>query len=245
MATAPQVRAGRVSKVNYEDGTYEVVFTDRDSVSCVINAASNGEYKMPEVGQMVSCQMNGNGTVAGASLGTVWNQTNKPAEGYEGLYRKEYGRKQGDSYERYDANTGNYTQHTRNQAGRESGSIRDSCTGTHTIKAGAVSITGGSVAAGGKTVDIEATGAVSLTGDGGLNLESGGNGTVDVGGTLTITVGGVVITISGSDVTVDAANVTVNAANVTVQGGAGDVKVNGISLVHHKHKDAGQGEPEK
>lgn len=32
---------------------------------------------------------------------------------------------------------------------------------------------------------------------------------------------------------------------VTIEGGTGDVKVNGISLVHHKHKDGGQGEPEK
>lgn len=56
--------------------------------------------------------MNGNGTVAGATLGTVWNQSNQPAEGYKGLYRKEYGRVNGDSYERYDANTGEYTQYS-------------------------------------------------------------------------------------------------------------------------------------
>ena len=89
MATAPQVRTGRVSSIDYKHGTYEVVFADRASVSCTINAQSNGEYKMPEIGQTVSVTMNGNGTVAGATLGTVWNASNQPAEGYKGLYRKE------------------------------------------------------------------------------------------------------------------------------------------------------------
>lgn len=60
MATAPQVRTGRVSSIDYKHGTYEVVFADRASVSCTINAQSNGEYKMPEIGQTVSCTMNGN-----------------------------------------------------------------------------------------------------------------------------------------------------------------------------------------
>ena len=60
-------------------------------------------------------------------------------------------------------------------------------------------------------------------------------------------VGGTTIkATSGGDVTVTAAaTCTVNSPIVTIEGGTGDVKVDGISLVHHKHKDGGQGEPEK
>lgn len=106
-------------------------------ISCTINAQSNGEYKMPEIGQTVSVTMNGNGTVAGATLGTVWNASNKPAEGYKGLYRKEYGRVNGDSYERYDANTGEYTQYCRTKTGRNSnGVIYDECKGAYTARSG-------------------------------------------------------------------------------------------------------------
>ena len=68
MATAPQVRTGRVSSIDYKHGTYEVVFADRGSVSCTINAQSNGEYKMPEIGQTVSVTMNGNGTWARSGM---------------------------------------------------------------------------------------------------------------------------------------------------------------------------------
>lgn len=340
MATAPQVRTGRVSSIDYERGTYTVVFADRGSVSCTINAQSNGEYKMPEVGQTVNCTMNGNGTVAGATLGTVWNESNKPAEGYKGLYRKEYGRVNGDSYERYDANTGEYTQYCRKKTGRNSnGVIYDECKGAYTARSGGAMTlrsTGASVgitaASGvgitaGAAVDLQATTYASVTAGTMYNVECGtdytmtvgGKGTVEitgayfekclaarrlvvdgadtesyngviqryynaklteevsadwkvtveakverevtgdvkhtvtgnvtqniegdvtqtVNGNVTLTVGGATITISSGG------DVSVSAPNVTVDGAAGDVKVDGVSLVHHKHKDGGQGEPEK
>ena len=195
MAQAPQVRAGRVSKVDFKRGTYEVVFADRGSVSCRINAQSNGEYKMPEIGQVVSVSLNGNGTVAGATLGTIWNETNQPEEGYQGLYRKEYGRAAGDSYERYDANTGEYTQYCRSKTGRVcNGNIYDECKGGYTAVSGGnmtLRSTGGSVsitAASGagitanKAVSIDAGTYVSLTAQAQMALESGSDMTVTVGG---------------------------------------------------------------
>ncbi len=356
MATAPQVRTGRVSSIDYKHGTYEVVFADRASVSCTINAQSNGEYKMPEIGQTVSCTMNGNGTVAGATLGTVWNQSNQPAEGYKGLYRKEYGRVNGDSYERYDANTGEYTQYCRTKTGRNSnGVIYDECKGAYTARSGGAMMlrsTGASVgitaASGvgitaGAAVDLQATTYASVTTGTMYNVECGtdytmtvgGKGTVEITGayfekclaarrlkvdgadtesyngviqryynakltekvsadwkvtveanverevtgdvkhtvtgnvtqevtgdteqTLTGNVtqniegdvtqtvnGNVTLTVGGATITVSSGgDVSVSAPNVTVNGAAGDVKVDGISLVHHKHKDGGQGEPEK
>lgn len=103
-------RTGRVSSVNYEKGTFQVTYFDRGrSVTAEINAVSNGEYKMPNVGQMVSVIHNSNGTVAGCSMGTIWNAANRPVEGFKGLFRKEYGERPGQAYSRYDSNTGVFT----------------------------------------------------------------------------------------------------------------------------------------
>ena len=100
-------RTGRVSAIDYKAGTYEVTYFDRGkSVTRQINAISNGEYKMPSIGQVVSVSHNSNGAAAGTTTGTVWNKTNTPAEGYKGLFRKEYAARRGLAYERYDENTG-------------------------------------------------------------------------------------------------------------------------------------------
>lgn len=83
---ASTIRVGRVSSIDYESGTYEVTYADRGrTVTQRMNAVSNGEYKMPRVGQMVSVFHTSNGTAAGTTMGTVWNRSNKPAEGYAGL----------------------------------------------------------------------------------------------------------------------------------------------------------------
>lgn len=104
------IRTGRVSSVNYQEGTFEVTYFDRGkSVTQKINAVSNGEYKMPNIGQVVSVIHNSNGAAAAVSVGTIWNATNRPAEGFKGLFRKEYGTKPGQAYSRYDANTGVFT----------------------------------------------------------------------------------------------------------------------------------------
>lgn len=104
------IRTGRVSSIDYQAGTFEVTYFDRgQSVTQKINAISNGEYKMPNIGQMVSVIHNSNGTAAACSMGTIWNAANRPAEGYKGLFRKEYGTEPGQAFSRYDANTGVFT----------------------------------------------------------------------------------------------------------------------------------------
>ena len=89
------------------------------SVTRQINAISNGEYKMPSIGQVVSVSHNSNGAAAGTTTGTVWNKTNTPAEGYKGLFRKEYAARRGLAYERYDENTGVYTQYVNRRTGAQ------------------------------------------------------------------------------------------------------------------------------
>lgn len=131
-------RVGRVSSIDYESGTYEVTYADQGRrVTARINAMSNGEYKMPRVGQIVSVTHTSNGTAAATTSGTVWNRSNRPAEGFAGLYRKEYGEKAGQAFERYDANTGIYTQYTDVRTGRNcNGDIFDEAKVTQVYQPG-------------------------------------------------------------------------------------------------------------
>ena len=299
-------RTGRVSAIDYEAGTYEVTYFDRGkSVTRQINAMSNGEYKMPCVGQVVSVAHNSNGTAAGTTTGTVWNKTNKPAEGYKGLYRKEYGTsRKGQAYSRYDENTGVYTQYVDKRTGRTcNGEIFDEAKGPVSVIAGgqlqlkssgaSASIqakTGMGIVAG-TTVAIEAGTFMSLEATGAMSISAGGDseekrkgttkqeyldnveqevtgdvkqtltgnleqtvtgdvlqtitGTVtrNVTGDVTLNINGASITISaGGDISITSpTKVEVSAPILNAEGASGDVKVQSISLVQHKHTSAAPG----
>lgn len=291
-------RTGRVSAIDYEAGTYEVTYFDRGkSVTRQINAMSNGEYKMPCVGQVVSVAHNSNGTAAGTTTGTVWNKTNKPAEGYKGLYRKEYGTsRKGQAYSRYDENTGVYTQYVDKRTGRTcNGEIFDEAKGPVSVIAGgqlqlkssgaSASIqakTGMGIVAGttvaieaGTFMSLEATGAMSISAGGDFKFNIGGDSeekrkgttkqeyldnveqevTGDVLQTITGTVtrnvtGDVTLNINGANITISAGGdisitsptkVEVSAPILNAEGASGDVKVQSISLVQHKHTSAAPG----
>ena len=291
-------RTGSVSAIDYEAGTYEVTYFDRGkSVTRQINAMSNGEYKMPCVGQVVSVAHNSNGTAAGTTTGTVWNKTNKPAEGYKGLYRKEYGTsRKGQAYSRYDENTGVYTQYVDKRTGRTcNGEIFDEAKGPVSVIAGgqlqlkssgaSASIqakTGMGIVAGttvaieaGTFMSLEATGAMSISAGGDFKFNIGGDseekrkgttkqeyldnveqevtgdvlqtitGTVtrNVTGDVTLNINGASITISaGGDISITSpTKVEVSAPILNAEGASGDVKVQSISLVQHKHTSAAPG----
>ena len=291
-------RTGRVSAIDYEAGTYEVTYFDRGkSVTRQINAMSNGEYKMPCVGQVVSVAHNSNGTAAGTTTGTVWNKTNKPAEGYKGLYRKEYGTsRKGQAYSRYDENTGVYTQYVDKRTGRTcNGEIFDEAKGPVSVIAGGqlqlkssgasasiqaktgMGIVAGTTVAieGGTFMSLEATGAMSISAGGDFKFNIGGDseekrkgttkqeyldnveqevtgdvlqtitGTVtrNVTGDVTLNINGASITISaGGDISITSpTKVEVSAPILNAEGASGDVKVQSISLVQHKHTSAAPG----
>lgn len=103
------VRIGEVSKVNYDKGTIEVAYKDRDdSVTDEICMVSNNLYRMPVVGQMACVLHNSADQEMGTCIGTFWNDDNKPPGGKEGLYRYDYNDKQGVAYESYDGESGDY-----------------------------------------------------------------------------------------------------------------------------------------
>lgn len=173
---ADAVRIGAVSKVNYEAGTVEVTYPDRDgSVTAEINMLSNGEYKMPVVGQLVAVLHNSNSTEAGSCAGTIWNEDNKPPEGKKNLYRKEYNDTYGKAYERYDGESRKYQQTLDGDAEYTVGGDLTLKVGGATVKvcqSGTVAITGTDISIEGTTVTING-GTVNIDGGGGDCVISG------------------------------------------------------------------------
>lgn len=219
-------RTGRVSAIDYEAGTYEVTYFDRgQSVTRKINAISNGEYKMPVIGQIVSVAHTSSGLAAATTTGTVWNKTNRPAEGFKGLYRKEYGSQKGRAYSRYDENTGVYTQYVDKRTGRTcNGEIFDEAKGPISLVAGGqfqAKSSSASISLNAKTgVGLVAGTSVSIEAGSFASIEAAGELSVSAGGKYTLTVTkGVEVEVSGGE-----AKITLNGAVITVTE-AGDVTV--------------------
>mgnify|MGYP003375342431 CR=1 FL=1 len=255
-------RTGRVSSIDYAAGTYEVTYFDRGrSVTRKINAMSNGEYKMPTVGQIVSVTHTSSGLAAATTTGTVWNKTNAPAEGYQGLYRKEYASRKGQAYDRYDENTGVYTQYVDKRTGRTcNGEIYDEAKGPISLVGGGqiqVSSSGASVSlnaktgvgiAAGTTVSLEAGGAFGVSAGGKFSLEGQEGLEIEVsGGEAKITLNGAVITVSeAGDVSITSpTKIELTAPEINATAGTGDVTIEGVSLVNHTHNSGAVAPPDK
>ena len=211
-------RTGRVSAIDYEAGTYEVTYFDRGQrVTRKINAISNGEYKMPVIGQIVSVAHTSSGLAAATTTGTVWNKTNRPAEGFKGLYRKEYGSQKGRAYSRYDENTGVYTQYVDKRTGRTcNGEIFDEAKGPISLVAGGqfqAKSSSASIRLNAKTgVGLVAGTSVSIEAGSFASIEAAGELSVSAGGKYTLTVTkGVEVEVSGGE-----AKIALNGAVITV-----------------------------
>ena len=181
-------RTGRVSAIDYEAGTYEVTYFDRgQSVTRKINAISNGEYKMPVIGQIVSVAHTSSGLAAATTTGTVWNKTNRPAEGFKGLYRKEYGSQKGRAYSRYDENTGVYTQYVDKRTGRTcNGEIFDEAKGPISLVAGGQFQAKSSSA----SISLNAKTGVGLVAGTSVSIEAGSFASIEAAGELSVSAGG-------------------------------------------------------
>ena len=84
------IRVGRVSDVNYQEGTISVYYEDKTSaVTSFMPSLSNGEYNMPSVGQMVVVAHLSNDTTNAVVLGTIWNQGNQPSNSGKDVFVKD------------------------------------------------------------------------------------------------------------------------------------------------------------
>jgi hypothetical protein len=96
------LRLGKISTINYKDGTARVLYTDRDNAVTAELPLLSFEYRMPAVDDFVLVCHLPNGGAAGIILGPIWNDNNRPPEGKEGLYRKDFDKTAGKCYLRYD-----------------------------------------------------------------------------------------------------------------------------------------------
>lgn len=195
------VRTGRVSAIDYRCGTYQVTYYDRgQSVTRTINAMSNGEYRMPEIGQIVSVQHNSNGQAAGSSMGTVWNHSNRPAEGFRGLYRKEYGRKKGQAYCRYDDNTGVFALYIDKRITRVcNGEIYDEAKGAASF----VAKKQVQLKSDESSASIQAKTGVGINAGTAVTVEGGQAVILETGGTISLSGKELKIVFSGAEITIE------------------------------------------
>lgn len=86
-----EIRIGKVSSINYKDGTADIVFDDEE----VKNGLPffSAEYKMPNVGDVVVAIFQSNtskGREQGYILGPIYNANNKPEKHGKGIFFKRF-----------------------------------------------------------------------------------------------------------------------------------------------------------
>ena len=174
------IRIGTVSKVNYEDGTIEVAYEDRDgSVTDEICVVSNALYRIYFVEHVA---------LLAEGVDRNWNEDNKPVGGKKQRYRYDYNDKKGKAFEQYDGDSGDYEEKIDGNAKETIGKNLDFTVGGDvTFKVGA------------STVKVCQSGTIEITGT----------------------------------------TVKITGATVNISGGSGDCKINGVSLVNHKHEHDG------
>nr|WP_294490730.1 hypothetical protein [uncultured Anaerosporobacter sp.] len=101
------IRTGEVSSIDFKNGMIKVTYQDRDNdvTDSIPYLSLNGEYKMPNEGDMVVVLHLSNGSSFGIALGTFWSDGNKPYKTGKGLYRKELSNALNEAYFEYDSST--------------------------------------------------------------------------------------------------------------------------------------------
>lgn len=101
------IRTGEVSSIDFKNGMIKVTYPDRDNdvTDSIPYLSLNGEYKMPNEGDMVVVLHLSNGSSFGIALGTFWSDGNKPYKTGKGLYRKELSNALNEAYFEYDSST--------------------------------------------------------------------------------------------------------------------------------------------
>lgn len=88
-----EIRVGKVSSINYKDGTADIVFNEEEEV--VKNALPffSAEYQMPNVGDVVVTIFQSNtsrGKEQGYILGPVYNGDNQPEQYGKNVFFKRF-----------------------------------------------------------------------------------------------------------------------------------------------------------
>ena len=188
-----EVRFGNVSSIDYEAGKCEVTYPDRDdTVTEMVPFLSNGEYQTPEVDDLVLVLHPQESPEDAVVMGTVWNEKNKPPEGKEKVYRKDYANSRGKAYRKFDANAKELT---------------DYVDGKKILKAKSLEIQ-----VGGATVTISEGGDVKITSPASITVQAASELKLTAT-TMTVSAATVNITGAGGDVVVSGKSLVTHTHN--------------------------------
>ncbi len=139
-----ELRIGKVSGIDYDNGMIRVLYTDRDEAvtKSLPMLTFNDEYRMPQVGDYVLVGHLSNGMEAGYVMGTFWSTSNDPGRSGKDVYRKEFAHRKGEAYIDYDGGEKKLELHGDN-----------------------ISFSGSDIDTVGDTVSMEAAGAAALKGN--------------------------------------------------------------------------------
>lgn len=83
------IKIGSISSINYENGTVQVLFQDKDASVSKDLPLLSFEYNMPKVGDSVLCVFLPNGRGEGFCIGSYFNDNHHPVDHGE-VYRKDF-----------------------------------------------------------------------------------------------------------------------------------------------------------
>lgn len=101
------IRIGRVSRIDYENGMIAVAYMDRDeSVTKLMPYLQMGEYHMPRVEQRILVLHLSDDSEVGVALGPFWDDADTPPVYGKDVYHKELSHTEGAAYIHHDPETG-------------------------------------------------------------------------------------------------------------------------------------------
>lgn len=126
--TEETIRVGKISAIYPEEGTARVVYEDKDNAVSPPLPFLFYEIYPYRIDDLVWVAKLSSNTAQGVILGIAFADDTPPAEGKEGIYRKDFSRSVGDAYFRYDPD-GGMTLHC-------SGDLQIECSGSITATVG-------------------------------------------------------------------------------------------------------------
>ena len=100
------LRIGKISSINYKNGTAKVTYEDRGGDTTPELPFLAWEYWMPRVGDQVLVGHLSNGSASAFILGPVWNAAHRPYAYGSGYYRKDLSHKANTAAIIYDDSSG-------------------------------------------------------------------------------------------------------------------------------------------
>lgn len=153
MAGNDNLRIGKISSIDYLKGTARITYEDKNDSTTAMFSFLAWQYWMPKEGDQALVGHLSNGSCSAVILGPVWHDGHRPPEGFKGLYRKDYNRKYGLAFERYDAQGKAYSEEV---------------TGTMTIKPTDT----WTLQVGGCTITVSKDGSISITAPAGITVNT-------------------------------------------------------------------------